>query len=193
MKYFQYLVSSPVRVGSHYVLQLLGSSGVRCQKTHDPHLVVDYARTRLIMLDRLDRFSTLMSHAIWTRTHESNEYTNQDPSPFVVSRSEFDNMFVFNMTYHSKHDLSLPWAGVYRVNFEDVLADNEAFLQQFGLKVNPKVREIWNNRVPGGMKKSPYRYERLVINHEQCREWFEENLKNTRMLFNPPRHQSSHL
>lgn len=174
MKYFQYLVSAPVRVGSHYVVHLLNTTGVLCAKTHDPHRAVDYASTRLILLNRRDTFGTVMSHAIWTRTREANQYTGQDPLPFVVDRSEFDSMFVFNRTYHDQHDLSLPWAGVYRAMFEDILADNAAFLDQFGLTVDAQWAAHWNHHAPGSMARSPYRYEHLVINHAQCRQWFLE-------------------
>ena len=164
-----YLISSPYRVGSHYLQTIIDSTDHQVIKTHNPHLKVDYEHTCLILLNRRNRFNAVMSAlvsghtGVWfgrlpgVRQPKIDQYT----APY----GGFKTQYKINKYYHQHHALSKPWNKIEQFYFEDFLNfPNHVFDR---LKIQQK-RSI---EFP---IKSFYRYHDIIVNVDECRKWYQE-------------------
>lgn len=181
-----YVVSSPARVGSHYLLSILESTGVNCAKTHNPFFVkTNFENTYLIILNRRERFEAIMSCVVFHRTKQTNRYDDAiDILPFELSHLEFSHCYFDNKFYSQQHDLSQPWKKVEYFYFEDFLNNANHVFERLNLKQR-KNQIIYP-------PKSPYDYRDSVKNWQECKNWFEEYetnpnlqtvIKNDRSLY----------
>lgn len=161
-----YLISSATRVGSHYLHRLIESCVMNVQKTHNPLEVVDYPNTVLVMISRQDMFSAIMSSMIWKKTEESYSYTNMNVEPFVVDEPNFDGGYTWQKTYQQRHDFTRPYKEIFKFEFEQILQNNNIVFETLNIQPFRPVK------VP---PQSPYRYQDLILNLDQCRVWFEEH------------------
>jgi hypothetical protein len=164
----QYLVTSPTRVGSHYLLSLLHATGVHAAKTHNPIIKTRYENTCLIIMRRHDAFSAIMSSAIADRTRQYNNYTGSDTIPFEIDcnleSGEMIHRFRYNKWYYGYIPQSFPWAAIENFYFEDVVNNHEYVYNR--LNLTPAKPII----LP---EKSPHKYQDLVINYQECFETFQ--------------------
>lgn len=154
----QYVVSSPTRTGSHYLQSIIRACYVPVIKTHDPLFVVDYPTTVLCLIKRKDMFAAIMSSIIWEVTKESAWYKKQI-QPFEADLKVFDGCFHHQFNYESQHDFSRPYANVYKFLFEDILQNTQLVFDALGIQ---PVGPVWSP------PKSPHRYDKLILNQEQC-------------------------
>ena len=159
-----YLVSAPTRVGSHYLMAIIGSTGEIADKTHDPRREVDYKNICLIILNRRNRFRAIMSALVTYQTKQYNNYVPMDIESFTVGQEEFLLEYKFNKFYEQKHDLSLPWKRIEYLYFEDFLNYPDHVFEK--LNITRKNEIIWP-------QKSPFRYQDLVTNVDECREFYQ--------------------
>jgi len=170
-----YLISSPTRVGSHYLIALVGAAGVSTEKTHNPKLEVDYVNTFLVTVSRRNKFWAILSASIGRVTHQYNNYELADVEPFAISQEVFRQEFLFNIYYQQQHDFSQPWAGIEHFYFEDFLNHHDHVFNRLNLIPVNKID------LP---KKSPFNYRKIITNIEECREYYQ-HLQDTEPKFIP--------
>ena len=150
-------------MGSTYLHHLIKSCEVEVQKTHDPLEVVDYPNTVLVMISRRDIFSSIMSQMIWNKTREHISYTNMHVDPFEIDASSFDSAYTWQKNFQQQHDFSRPYKEIFKFEFEQILQNHNIVFDTLNIR---SVRKI--NLPP----KSPYRYQDLVLNLDQCQIWY---------------------
>lgn len=155
----QYVISSPGRTGSHYLLSFFYACALPVLKTHDPLYVTDYTNTTLCIMNRRDVFASLMSKEIWLRTNEYLIYTNKKIEPFSIDLKKLERDFINHIRYDQQHDFTRPYANVVRFEFEDLMQDHNLFFDT--LKLEP----CGPIKLP---QKSPYDYRVLVTNLQEC-------------------------
>ena len=161
-----YLVSSPTRVGSHYLVKIIDSTGEPTDKTHDPRQQAEYENTCLIILNRRNRFRAIMSSAVMLQTKQYSEYYPVlDIAPFAITENTFEQLYRFNKFYSQQHDFSQPWKKIELFYMEDFVSNSQHVFERLELT---QVREMQYSQ------QSPYRYQDSVINIEQCKKWYLE-------------------
>lgn len=164
----QYLVTSPTRVGSHYLLSILHATGVVAAKTHNPIINTRYENTCLIIMRRHDAFSAVMSSAIADRTHQYDRYFGIDLEPFEIDcnleSGEMVHRFRYNKWYYGYIPQFQPWAAIENFYFEDVVNNYQYVFDRLNLIPTKPVT------LP---QKNPRRYQDFVLNHEECFETFQ--------------------
>lgn len=161
-----YIISGPGRVGGHLLAGIIAASGVplgNIHRTHDPCLDLgDDLKTTLIMLDRRDRFSAMMSNAIVRHTGQSTDYPNKTIDPFELTPGNFRWEFVQYIDYYRKHDLARLYASVHKIYFEDFVTDHSYIKRMLNLP-NIDARkgsEPWRlMNTP-----APYNYQDVITN-----------------------------
>lgn len=174
----QYIVTSPTRVGSHYLISLINSTDAWATKTHNPYLKTVYEHTCLVILRRRDVFAAIMSSCIADRFKEYATYSNKKHKTFAIDCSasgEFANHFRFNKWYYPQINQTLPWARIEHLYFEDFFNNHQIVFDRLNLI---PIKEI---KLP---VRSPNRYQDLVTNIEECREFYHR-LVTTEKWFTP--------
>lgn len=122
----RYIISGPGRVGGHLLEGIIRASGAtEVYRTHNPELSIgNDLDTTLIVLDRRNRFAAMMSNAIVRRTGQSTEYPNKIIDPFVLEPGMFRWEYAKYIDYYRAHDLSRPYAAVFKMYFEDFVNDH---------------------------------------------------------------------
>jgi hypothetical protein len=164
----QYIVTSPTRVGSHYLISLINSTDAIATKTHNPYLKTTYEKTCLVILRRWDVFAALMSSCIADRFKEYGNYSKTKRGPFAIDcspKGEFAMHFRFNKWYYPQINLTLPWARVEHLYFEDFFKNHQHVFDRLTLA---QTKEITLPR------RSPNQYQDLVTNIDECRELFRQ-------------------
>ena len=173
----QYVVSSPSRTGSTLLCNILSSGGVRLTDLLHTHncffMVEDPTSTVLIFSSRRDLFRSIMSCLIGKRTGIFNYYnkTYQAPSidPFAINCDSDDSEFVLQYHWHKwyiqSHDLTKPYSRIETLYLEDFVNNHQHVYDKFGMT---KQQEIVMTI------ESPYKYQELVINHQQCKAVFDQ-------------------
>ena len=169
----RYLISSPGRMGSHIVTGVIRSAHGIALHTHNPFLKIDNdASTALIMVSRRDFFSAIMSNCLTWRTNQFTSYPITSIEHFEIDRQEVIDMYQRQKWYYMSHDFTRHWGLVETFYFEDFVNDHNVILNKLGLTQDltqlkkPEIARLFG--VP-----APYHYRDIVINHEQCREWYE--------------------
>jgi hypothetical protein len=86
--------------------------------------------------------------------------------PFEIDKPNFDGAYTWQKTFQQQHDFSQPYKEIFKFEFEQILQNHNIVFDT--LNIRP-VREI--NLPP----KSPYRYQDLVLNLDQCQIWYNNN------------------
>jgi hypothetical protein len=86
-----YIVSGGYRVGGHLMLGIIESTGHYAVHTHDTNYIIgtDDTTTALLVIDRRDRFSAIMSNAVVWHTSQSSDYNNVNIEPFTITPGRF--------------------------------------------------------------------------------------------------------
>lgn len=159
-----YIISGPGRVGGHLLEGIIRSSGAESvHRTHDPELDLgDDLNTTLIILDRRDRFSAMMSNAIVRHTDQSTDYPNKNIQPFELSVGLFRWEYAQYIDYYKKHNLSRLYAAVHKIYFEDFVRDHTRVRQILNLPdvTVKKGSTAWNLM----HNPAPYHYEDIITN-----------------------------
>ena len=169
-----YLVSSAGRSGCHLVASLIRSCSKKSLHTHDPFFVPDQLgdpegkKSAIVLLERKDLFSAVMSMLVGKRTGQWGSYPNREIERFKVNCQGPESEFVHQYNWHKNYIKSCTtvtdFAEVNHLIFEDIVADyNYVFTK---LKITPVV-ELW---LP---EKAPYSYHDIVINVEECKQVFD--------------------
>ena len=171
----QYVVSSPSRTGSTLLCNILKSGGVtNILHTHNCFfLVKDPTSTVLIFSVRQDLFRSIMSCLIGKRTGIFNYFDkNYQPpiiKPFAIDcdrdNSEFVLQYQWHKWYCQSHDMTKSYARVETLYLEDFVHNHQYVYDKFGLTQQQEIS------IP---VESPYKYQELVINYQQCREIFDQ-------------------
>jgi hypothetical protein len=161
-----YLISSPYRVGSHYLQSIINSTGNQVIKTHDPKILVDYENTCLIIVNRKNKFAAIMSMLVAGYTNSWHGEVKELPTFLcTVSKEELLKNYQINKYYHLLHDLSKPWAKVERFYFEDFLNNPTYVFESLNLVNSQRILYP---------EKSKYRHQDIVANIDECKKWFLE-------------------
>tara|TARA_R110000868_G_scaffold220168_1_gene471245 strand:- start:126 stop:728 length:603 start_codon:yes stop_codon:yes gene_type:complete len=195
-----YIISSAGRSGSHLVRALIGSCGKNVVQHHDPFFQPSDAKfgpeetngreTALILLQRRDLFSAIMSMLVGTKTQQWNSYPNKTISRFRVgcqgTESEFAHQYGWHKNYIQSCNTLQNYQQVKLLEFENIVADFNYVFQQL---------EITQLRPPRLPEKAPYSYRDIIENVDECKIEFdrlESNYTFTPILekFDPnrPRH-----
>jgi hypothetical protein len=170
-----YTVSSPSRTGSTLLCSILKSGGVtNILHTHNCFFTVENPHsTVLIFSVRQDLFRSIMSCLIGKRTGVFNYFdkTYQAPSikPFEIdcnsSESEFALQYQWHKWYCQSHDLTKPYSRIETLYLEDFVNNHQYVYNKLGLTQQQEIAMT---------VESPHKYQELVINHQQCREIFDQ-------------------
>jgi hypothetical protein len=171
----QYVVSSPSRTGSILLCNILKSGGATdILHTHNCFFSVENPKsTVLIFSARRDLFRSIMSCLIGKRTGIFNYFdkTYQVPSiePFAIncnsSNSEFALQYQWHKWYSQSHDLTKPYSRIETLYLEDFVNNHQYVYDKLKLTQQQEIV------IP---IESPYKYQELVINHQQCKEMFDQ-------------------
>jgi len=171
----KYVVSSPSRTGSTLLCDIIKSAGVTdILHTHDCHFKVEDPRSTVVCLSlRRNLFRSIMSCLVGKRTKIFNYYDPNLELPKVESfnidcliyESEFQRQYRWHKWYVKSHDLTKPYNLVETFYLEDYSNDYDLVYKKLGLT---KKFEF----VP--TVETKYRYQDLVINHEQCKEIYDQ-------------------
>jgi hypothetical protein len=172
-----YVVSSPSRTGSTLLCNILAAGKATSSKIHHTHncffTAENLESTILIFSLRRDLFRSIMSCLIGKRTEIFNYFDkNYQPpgvKPFVIDCNGDDSEFALQYQWHKwycqSHDLTKPYSRIETLYLEDFVNNHQHVYNKLGLT---QQREI---SIP---IESPYKYQELVINHQQCREIFDQ-------------------
>ena len=171
----KYVISSPSRTGSTLLYQILNSADILdVLHTHNCLFSVeDPANTVLLFSLRRDLFRSIMSCLIGKRTQVFHLYDADtklpDIEPFSIecldSESEFQKQYRWHKWYVPSHNLNRPYCQVETFYLEDFVNDYSVVYKTLGLVQQHTVVATQENK---------YRYQDLVVNHEQCRAVFDQ-------------------
>lgn len=168
-----YIISGPGRIGGHLLEGIIRSCGqANVQRTHDPLLQIGQdADTTLIVVDRRNRFDALLSNALVRHTGQSTDYTNKNIKPFELNPGMFRWEYVQYIDYYNKHDLSRPYAAVFKVYFEDFVNDPAYIrrilnLQPTNVDPNSSAWQLTHNP-------APYNYKDIITNWSKLSTLFD--------------------
>lgn len=162
-----YVIIAPPRVGNHLLASIIHSTQAKIEITHDSNIITDYKNTHLLLLNRRKQFLALMSQMIWNRTRHSIDYPdNYELHSFEVSEKEFIDAYKFN-NYHWQCTLQRkePWISTTIFYYEDFVNNPQHVFTT--LNIRPKAPIVYS-------KKSPYKYQDVIINVEQCKQWYRQ-------------------
>lgn len=175
----KYLVSSAGRSGCHLVTSLIRSCGKISQHTHDPFFLPsqfgdpDGKDSVIVLLERRDLFSAIMSMLLGKRTQQWGTYPETHIQQFAVDCDGVESEFAHQYSWHKNYIKSCTtlqyFSEVKHMYFEDIVADYDHVFRQ--LDISP-VQPL--NLSP----KAPYSYLDIVQNVQECRkmfDWLEEN------------------
>ena len=171
----KYVISSPSRTGSTLLYQILNSADVLdVLHTHNCFFSVEDPTNTIVLFSlRRDLFRSIMSCLIGKRTQVFQLYDADtelpDIEPFSIEcldlDSEFQQQYRWHKWYVSSHDLNRPYCQVKTFYLEDFVNDYDVVYKALGLVQKHNVVATVENK---------YRYQDLVVNHEQCRAVFDQ-------------------
>jgi hypothetical protein len=184
-----YIISSAGRSGCHLVSALIRSCGKNAVHTHNPCFQPRDAKfgpeetngreTALILLQRRDLFSAIMSMLVGTRTQQWSSYPNKTIPRFRVEQIEFEHQYNWQKNYIQSCKDIKNYRKVKLLEFEDVVADfNYVFKQLKLVQSSP----------PELPEKSPYSYWDIIKNADKCKVIFDQLESNYKIT--PPREQN---
>jgi len=170
-----YIISSPGRSGCHLVGALIRSCGKNAVHTHNPFFQPSDAKfgpeetngreTALILLQRRDLFSAIMSMLVGTRTQQWSSYPNKTIPRFRVEQIEFENQYNWQKNYIRSCTAIKNYRQVKLLEFEDVIADFNYVFQRL---------ELVQSSRPKLPEKSPYSYWDIIKNADKCKVIFDQ-------------------
>jgi hypothetical protein len=171
-----YVISSPGRSGCHLLVALIKSCGKNAVHTHDPFFKPgDFGRhvtskeSALILLQRRDLFSSIMSMLVGKRTRQWNVYPNKIIPTFRVDctgeESEFAHQYNWHKNYIKSCNTLQHYQQVKFLDFEDIVNDfNHAFQQL-------ELTQLYTAMLP---EKAPYSYLDIIENINECKIAFNQ-------------------
>jgi len=165
----KYVINTPSRTGSTFLRQLLGqTTRLPTLHIHNPFFQdTDPGTTCMILLSRRNLFSAIMSCLV------NKRITLEQVDTFIVDCEKFDSEFVHQYNWHKWYnqscDLSLPYAQIEYLYFEDFITNPDFILEKF---------KITKKSISGLPTKTPYQAIDLVSNYKECEEkfnWLEKN------------------
>lgn len=170
----RYIISGPGRVGGHLLEGIIRTSGAtEVIRTHDPTLSMgNDLDTTLIVLDRRDRFAAMMSNAIVRHTNQSTDYPKKKIEPFELNPGMFRWEYVKYFDYYRSHDLSRPYAAVFKMYFEDFVNDHSDVKRILNLPTVDvdKKSPAWNLM----HSPAPYNFKDVITNWPKLKLLFEQ-------------------
>ena len=170
-----YIISSPGRSGCHLVVALIRSCGKNAVHTHDlsfqpsdakfTHEETNGRETALILLQRRDLFSAIMSMIVGTKTKQWHSYPNKTIPRFRVEQIEFENQYNWHKNYIQSCTAIKNYQQVKLLEFEDIVADFNYVFQRL---------ELVQSSPPELPEKSPYSYWDIIKNADKCKVIFDQ-------------------
>jgi hypothetical protein len=177
----RYIVSSSGRSGSHIVLATIQLSVRAAIHTHYPLYKTDNDTiTGLIIVGRRNLFATIMSNMLVDYTGQTTEYQQINFAPFLADKDSFVYHYNWHRWYNDNHELTRTYGLVKTLYFEDFVNDYDFILKELNLVRNPTFEWMDGALHPipivnhNYTVKAPYSYQDLIINQDQCLEWFKE-------------------
>lgn len=163
----QYLVCGPSRVGGHLITEIIKTSGIYAIHTHEGHIKGwDDTVTALILVDRRDIFSAIMSNCLFYYTKQWSEYNQTLVDPYQESEEQFKKLYYLHKNQIKKCDLSKPYKLIKQFYYEDFVNNYNYVYDE--LNITP---------LPGKKittKPAPYNYRNIIINHEKLYELYTQ-------------------
>jgi hypothetical protein len=170
-----YVITSAGRSGCHLVVALIKSCGKNALHTHDPFFNPsilgdpDGNSTALILLQRKDLFSSIMSMLVGKRTNQWSTYPNKVIPRFRVECNGKESEFAHQYSWHKNYIQSCKTLENYQqvklLEFEEVVNDFNYVFQQLELT------QLYPLRLP---EKAPYSYLDIIENIDECKLAFNQ-------------------
>lgn len=165
----KYIICGPTRCAGHLVNELIQSVGMESHRTHDMQFTLgDDINTGLVMIDRVDVFSAVLSTAICHRTGQTTHYDNKYVEPFAVDAGWFERMWQEHLAYRQGYQHHRSWARIDLFWYEEVTSEPWCVLDRLKLRHLPKVRDIF-------IEPAPYNYKDIVTNWQELRTMAVKN------------------
>jgi hypothetical protein len=168
-----YIISTPGRSGSHLLVALIRSCGKNAIHTHNPFFKPENfgsvgKESAIILLQRRDLFSAIMSMLVGKRTKQWSAYPNKIIPTFRVDctgeGSEFTQQYVWHKNYIKSCNTLQHYQQVKFLDFEDIVNDFNHVFQQLELT------QLYKPWLP---EKAPYSYLDIVENVNECKIAFD--------------------
>jgi hypothetical protein len=164
---FSAVVLTPGRTGSHIILRNLRhhyEKSASITHSHNPLIVPQDAGTWAFISHRRDIFSSMISALVGERTTEFVDYQGKYNKKFTVNQIDFTNIYKHHKIFYEVIDKN-NFAQCVDVYYEDLISDPYYLFSKLNIKkpidLTLQVR-------------SPYQNNKLVINIDQCHDWFEQ-------------------
>jgi hypothetical protein len=172
-----YLVSGAGRVGGHLILNIIRSAGHNAIHTHDTNYTTgNDVTTALLVIDRRDRFSAIMSNAIVWHTGQSVDYDNINIDPFTIDINRFKLLYNLHCDHYKQYDFTRSYGIVEHFYYEDFVNNHDHVYNRLNLKKFTDLLPNW--------KPAPYNYKTLIQNESELRESYAELTNKAHDLVN---------
>jgi hypothetical protein len=164
---FSAVVLTPGRTGSQLILKNLShhfKKNARIIHSHDPLIIPVTAESWVFVSHRRDIFSSIISTLVGTRTNEFTQYQGKYNKRFTVEQIEFTNAYQHHQIFYKVINKN-NFAQCIDVYYEELIADPYYLFSKLDIKkpINLTLQD-----------KSPYNNKELIINIDQCYNWFEQ-------------------
>jgi len=168
-----YIVSGGYRVGGHLMLGIIESTGHYAVHTHDTNYIIgtDDTTTALLVIDRRDRFSAIMSNAVVWHTSQSSDYNNVNIEPFTITPGRFKLLYNLHCDLYKRYDYTRPYGIVEHFYYEDFVDNHNHVYDRLNLK---KIKDLYPHWQP-----APYNYKTLIQNQSELHELYIELTKSS--------------
>lgn len=164
---FNAVVFTPGRTGSTLIATNLRRqfNTTNVIHTHNP-LYRPLHKDFYAVVSTRDNFDAIMSAFVVSKINES-QYTNKEITPFCVSTTIFDGTYNYYKSFYKLLNKEL-YKEVIEISYEDLISDPMYLFSKFGVDA-PIVES---------MKRFPYRYQNLIINTDELRDYYKKRELN---------------
>jgi len=160
-----FVVFTPGRTGSSLIFKnLLKHFGKNIGvHSHSPLISSTTENTWAIVSHRRDLFSAIISTLVGKRTEEYIQYQGVYNTRFSVDQVEFEATYQhYKLFYRAINRCN--FNKVIDIYYEDLISDPKLLFASLGIEktINLTLQE-----------KSPYKNKELLINLDQCQQWFD--------------------
>jgi hypothetical protein len=132
--------------------------------SHDPLIIPKYAESWAFISHRRDMFSSVISTVVGRRTHEYTEYHGRYNERFTVEQLELTRTYKHHKIFYEVIDKN-NFAQCVDVYYEELISDPYYLFSKLNIKkpidLSLQAKSLYNNK-------------ELILNIDQCYDWFEQ-------------------
>jgi hypothetical protein len=164
---FSAVVLTPGRTGSQLIYKNLSQHYEKSASiihSHDPLIIPKDTKTWAFISHRRDIFSSMTSTLVGKRTNEFTQYQGKYNKRFTVDQIEFTDTYQHHKIFYEVIDKN-NFSQCVDVYYEELISDPYYLFSKLDIK-KPIDLALQD--------KSPYNNRELIINIDQCYDWFKQ-------------------